>query len=219
MGVGERGQEEPPEQAGKHPHRQEEAGLAAHPARAVERYPAARHDHMDVRVVGHRRAPAVEHGGGADASAEVPGIGGDRQQRLGRGAEQEVVDDRLVLVGDRGDLGRQREDDVEIADRQQIGLAGGEPILRRRALALGAMAVAARNGRRPLPALWAKPVMGSWRQLVRGPAAVAASSAHHYEARFSSAINLSVGWKTPRRRCGGTIASIASSFSVGSPRV
>ena len=144
MGVGERGQEEPPEQAGQHPHRQQKAGLAAHPARAVERYPAARHDHVDVRVVGHRRAPAVEHGGGADASAEVLGIGGDRQQCLGGGAEQEVVDDRLVLVGDRGDLGRQREDDMEIADRQQIGLAGREPILRRRPLTLGAVAIAAR---------------------------------------------------------------------------
>ena len=72
---------------------------------------------MDVRMVGHRRAPAVEHGGGADASAEVFGIGGDRQQCLGGCAEQEVVDDRLVLVGERGDLGRQREDDMEIADR------------------------------------------------------------------------------------------------------
>src|ERR1700730_5257758 len=40
VGVGERRQEEPPEQAGKHSHRQQEAGLAAHPARAVERYPA-----------------------------------------------------------------------------------------------------------------------------------------------------------------------------------
>jgi len=86
----------------------------------------------------------VEHGGGADASAEVPGIGGDRQQRVGGRAEQEVVDDRLVLVGDRGDLGRQREDDVEIVDRQQIGLAGREPILRSGALTLGAMAIAAR---------------------------------------------------------------------------
>jgi hypothetical protein len=57
----------------------------------------------------------MEHGGGADASAEVSGIGGDRQQCLGGGAEQKVVDDRLVLVGDRGDLGRQREDDMEIA--------------------------------------------------------------------------------------------------------
>jgi len=32
---------------------------------------------------------------------------------------------------------------MEIADRQQVGLAGGEPVLRRRALALGAMAIAA----------------------------------------------------------------------------
>jgi hypothetical protein len=44
-----RGQEEPPEQAGQHPHRQQKAGPAAHPARAVERDSAARH--VDVRVV------------------------------------------------------------------------------------------------------------------------------------------------------------------------
>ena len=93
--------------------------------------------------MGHRRAPGVEHGGDADAGAEVPGIGGDREQRLGRGAEQQVVDHRLVLIGDVGDLGRQREDDVEVADRQQIGLARGEPVPCRRALALGAMPVAA----------------------------------------------------------------------------
>ena len=41
----------------------------------------------------------------------------------------------------------------------------------------------------------------------------------HYEARRSNASSLSVGWNVPRRRCGGTIASIASSFSAGSPRV
>jgi hypothetical protein len=69
--------------------------------------------------------------------------GGDRQQRLGRRAEQQVVADRLVLIGDWRDLGGQREDYVEIADRQQIGLARRQPILRRRTLALRAMAVAA----------------------------------------------------------------------------
>ena len=95
-------------------------------------------------MVRHCRAPAVEHCGGADTRAEVLGVGGDREQRFGGRAEQQVVDDRLVLVGDRGDLGRQREDHVEIADRQQVGLAGREPILRRRALALWTMAVAAR---------------------------------------------------------------------------
>jgi hypothetical protein len=97
---------------------------------------------MDVRVVGHCRAPAVEHGGGADASTEVLGIGGDREQRFGRRAEQQVVNHRLVLVGDWSDLGGQREDHVEIADPQQIGLAGCKPIFRRRTLTLWAMTVA-----------------------------------------------------------------------------
>src|SRR5215831_21409957 len=36
VGGGERPQEEPTEQAGKHAHRQKEARVAAHPARAVE---------------------------------------------------------------------------------------------------------------------------------------------------------------------------------------
>jgi len=71
-------------------------------------------------------------------------ISGDGEQRLGRRAEQQIVDHRLVLIGDRGDLGRQREDQMEVADRQQIGLARGKPISRRRALALGAMPVATR---------------------------------------------------------------------------
>ena len=76
-----------------------------------------------MRVLGHRRAPAVKHGGGSNARAKVSGIGSDGEQRFGRRAEQQVVDDRLVLVGDRSDLGRQRKDHVEIADWQQIGLA------------------------------------------------------------------------------------------------
>ena len=74
--------------------------------------------------------------------AEVFGIGGNSQQRLGGRAEQQVVDDSLVLIGDRSDLSRQREHDVEITDRQQIGLARREPIRRLRALTLWAMAVA-----------------------------------------------------------------------------
>ena len=83
---------------------------------------------MEVRVVGHCRAPAVQHGGGADASAEVLGIGDDREQRFRRRVEQQVVDDSLVLIGDRRDLGGQCEDHVEIADRQQIGRARRQPI-------------------------------------------------------------------------------------------
>jgi hypothetical protein len=84
--------------------------------------------------------------------------------------EQQVVDDRLVLIGDRRDLGGQCEDHVEIADRQQIGLAGRQPILRRRGLTLWAMAVATCNGKRPLHVLWvlwANSVMGAAVQVNR----------------------------------------------------
>jgi len=79
-------------------------------------------------MMGHRRAPAVEHGGGADPGAEVPGVSGDGEQGLGRRAEQQVVDNRLVLVSDRGDLGQHCEDHVEVANRQQVSFAGGEPV-------------------------------------------------------------------------------------------
>jgi hypothetical protein len=61
---------------------------------------------MGVRVMGHRRAPAVQHGGEADAGAEVLGIGGDGGERLSRRLEQDVVDRGLVVVGDVGDRGR-----------------------------------------------------------------------------------------------------------------
>src|SRR6516165_3168283 len=99
---------------------------------------------MDVRMVGHCRAPGMEHRGSADARAEMLGIGGDGEQRLRRRAEQQIVNHCLVLVGDRGDLGGQREDHMEIADRQQIGLARSEPIRRRRALTFWTMAIATR---------------------------------------------------------------------------
>ncbi len=38
---------------------------------------------MDVGMMGERRAPDVQHGGEADAGAEMLGVGGDRGQRLG----------------------------------------------------------------------------------------------------------------------------------------
>ena len=57
----------------------------------------------------------MEDGGDADAGAEVLGIGRDCEHGLGRGLEQQVVDDGLVLVGDIGDRCRQREHDVEVA--------------------------------------------------------------------------------------------------------
>ena len=94
-------------------------------------------------MVGERRPPGVQHGGDADPRAQMFRIGGDRDQRLGGGLEQQVVDRGLVLIGDVADRRRQREDHVVIGDGQQLGLALGQPSLRRRALALRAMPIAA----------------------------------------------------------------------------
>ena len=109
----------------------------------IERDAAARHDHMDMRMMRQRRPPRMKHGRDSDPGAEMPGIGGDGHHRLGRRPEQQIIDQRFVLQGDVGDLGRQGEDDMEIPDRQQIGLALGQPGPCGITLAFGAMPVAA----------------------------------------------------------------------------
>src|ERR1700730_821923 len=88
-------------------------------------------------------APGVEHGEKANAGAEVFGVSRNGEHGLGRGLEQDVVDQGLVLVGDVGDLSRQREHDVEIRHRQQLFLALGQPLARRRSLTLRTVPVAA----------------------------------------------------------------------------
>jgi hypothetical protein len=52
----------------------------------------------------------------------------DGEHGLGRSLKQDVVDCGLVLVGDIGDLSRQREHDVEVGHRQELGLAFGQPL-------------------------------------------------------------------------------------------
>ena len=98
---------------------------------------------MGVRMVGERRSPGVEYSGEPDAGAEVLGVGGDGDQGLGGGFQQQVIDDRLVMIGDVGDRPRQGEDDMEIGHGQQLGLAVGQPLLGRHGLALRAVPVTA----------------------------------------------------------------------------
>ena len=73
----------------------------------------------------------------------MPGIGGDGTQGLRCRAEQDVVDDRLVLQSDGGDRRGHGEHDVEIRHRQQLGLSISEPLRAGQALALWAVPVAA----------------------------------------------------------------------------
>jgi hypothetical protein len=116
-------QHEPAKQLGEHADGQEEAGSASDPATAIEADAAAGRDHMHMRVMRHRRAPGVQHRGDSDARAQMLGVGGDPEQRLGRGLEQQVIDHPLVLPGDGGDRRRQGEHNMEIGNGQELGLA------------------------------------------------------------------------------------------------
>jgi hypothetical protein len=84
----------------------------------------------------------VENGNHACLAAEVLRIAADDADRLSRGLEQDVVNDRLVLERDGGDRGRHGEDDVEIGDRQKVSLTIRKPLGARQALALRAVPVA-----------------------------------------------------------------------------
>jgi hypothetical protein len=76
--------EQTPEQPGQHPHMQEEARAAAHPAGAVRRQAAARDDHVDMGMVGERRAPAVQDAGHAECRTARPAAGPRRARPSSR---------------------------------------------------------------------------------------------------------------------------------------
>jgi hypothetical protein len=92
-------EEQTPEQAREHPNWQEEVWTASHPAHAVGGDTSAGYNAVDVRVMMETLSPGVQDGGEADVGAEVPGIGGDRRERLSRRLEQQAIDLGLVLVG------------------------------------------------------------------------------------------------------------------------
>ena len=83
--------------------------------------------------------PGMKHTEEADLCAKMLRIGGNFQQSSGTGAEQEVVDDFLVLQGQPRQLMGDRKDDVYVVDRQQFLIACGEPLVASVGLALGTM--------------------------------------------------------------------------------
>ena len=78
--------------------------------------------------MGQGLAPAMQDRDHADLGAEMFGIGADGADRLGRGLEEDIVDDRLVLQGDRCERGRYGEDEMKIRDWQKFGAAVGQPL-------------------------------------------------------------------------------------------
>jgi hypothetical protein len=56
----------------------------------------------------------------ADLGAEMPGVGGNFDQCVGTGAEQQSVDHFFVLQSQRCQLMGEREDDMSIGCRKQF---------------------------------------------------------------------------------------------------
>src|ERR1039457_4746155 len=98
---------------------------------------------MNMRMVLQSLSPTVQDGQDSDLCPQALGISRNGTDRFRDRPEQNAVDDLLVLVGNRGDLCRQAEDNVKILDRQEVALTVLQPPLLGQALALWAMAVAA----------------------------------------------------------------------------
>jgi hypothetical protein len=85
----------------------------------------------------------VQDGEEADLGAEVPGVGGNRAEGLGGCLEQQAIEERFVLQGDRGYLLRQCEDNVEVLGVEQLSLAVLYPLRTVERLAFWAVAIPA----------------------------------------------------------------------------
>ena len=137
-------EKEPPEEPREHPHGQEETRSAGDPALAGRGNAAARYHAVDVRMVQQVLPPRVQDREEADLRARVFRIGGDRAQRRSAGAEQQIVEDLLVLVRECRDGFGQREDDMEVLNvGQQFGLPALEPLRAGERLALRTAAMPA----------------------------------------------------------------------------
>jgi hypothetical protein len=132
------------EAAAEETHGEKERRLSAgDPARAIGRDASAGHDAMQVGVQMQVLTPGMEHGQEADGCAQESRVCRSLQQSLGGGAEQDGVGLSVVLKRQAADLIGQSEHDVEIGDREKLGLPLLEPSCACRGLALWAMAIAA----------------------------------------------------------------------------
>jgi len=84
----------------------------------------------------------MEDGKEADVGSQVARISGYLLQGLGTGAEQEVIENLLVLQRQWGELVRESEDNMDIGHRQKFTLTSHDPVVASATLTLGAMAIA-----------------------------------------------------------------------------
>jgi len=142
-----------PEEAAEHAYGKEEPWATRPPGVSVIGQAACGDHAVHMGMVHEGLAPGVKDGEEPEAGTEMAGVGGDLLKRPGCGAQQQVVDDLLVLERERRQALWDCEHHVGVRHRQHLRLACCEPERLGTALALRAVAVATRVvGDRPLPA-------------------------------------------------------------------
>ena len=95
-----------------------------------------------MEMSGELLAPRMQDTEEADLCDEVSGIACDFEKGFGTGAEQEIVNDLLVLQHQRSQATRQGEDHVQVAGGEKFSLTRSDPAVPSGGLTLRAMAIA-----------------------------------------------------------------------------
>jgi hypothetical protein len=98
---------------------------------------------MDMGMESKLLTPGVQHGEEAEFCAEVSRVASDFEKSFRTGAEQQIVDDFLILQDQWGELRRKCEDHMDVARREKFSLTCGDPAFAGRGLTLRAVSIAA----------------------------------------------------------------------------
>src|SRR6202051_1306391 len=98
---------------------------------------------MDMGMEAELLIPGGQTGEEADFRAEMFRIASDFEKGFRTGAEQQTVDDFLVLRSQWSELRRKREDHMDVARREKLSLTCRDPAFPGRGLTLRAVSIAA----------------------------------------------------------------------------
>src|SRR5205807_10068050 len=105
------------ELAAKHPpehgNGEKEARVRSNPASVIEREPTGGDDTVDMGMNLEFLVPGMQHAEEADLSPEMAGMTSHFQKGFGAGPQQQTIDDLFILYGQRSQLWRQGEDDMD----------------------------------------------------------------------------------------------------------
>ena len=110
-----------PEEAAEYLDRKKKLPATRNPAALVERDAAARNHAVEVGMMIEVLSPGMQHCQKANASAQVSGIARDSSQGFGGGAEQDAIDQPLVLERQGREPLGQRENHMEVLNRHTRG--------------------------------------------------------------------------------------------------